>query len=229
VNPRTQTENIEARRRAIAIGSLRPVQGAKKRKRNIWNTNTGNQKRSRISETRYRHCLEETVYLIHRTTGAGVYTVTLEPDLSMSGNTGFATHQKNALYLLGIKNYGTGYHQGHAIAAVHYFNKLYVFDPWGSSRLGITDAFGHRLAQLLGATDVKFYSGKNLQTLDTKGVCVALSSKLLMRANNLLRNNSNKSIENYFKPNVNNPLNLFKSLVLFERGGKIKIPKERSV
>ncbi len=227
-NKTSQSQNALAR--ALASNLTPSTIGPSRKRKRITNIRTeGDRKRYKVSETRYRHCLEQTVYLIERATRYPVYHLVLEPNKQLFGNTKFSQHSNQAFYLVGIKGYLNRSHSAnHAIAVCRYGENLYVFDPWGSERQEITNEFGRALASFTGTTKLKFYNGKNLQSLDSQGVCVALSSKLLMQIP-FLKDDSNKSVENYFKNNSKNPEQLFKQLVMYEKGGFIRLPRGRSV
>lgn len=198
-------------------------------------------KRFRLSERRYRHCLVETAQMIQQYVPSKVYTVTFEPNGVFSDHIGFNFQEKTTVfYLVGIREYvqTQGVHMSHATAVIRRGDKMYVFDPWGSERLPQTTIMAVSLAHQLNIplANVRYYSGKNLQKLDTKGICVGLSTKMIIETQKMIQSgmninnpNFNKRIQNFLSINANNPNKLYENLTMFERGGRMSLPRGRSV
>ena len=239
INFKTMNTNSNARFLAglqITSTPARPL----KRKRIPSLRTEEDKKRFRLSERKYRQCLVETAHMIQQYVPSKVYTVTFEPNGVFSEHIGFNFQEKTTVfYLVGIRDYiqVPGIHASHATAVIRRGNKMYVFDPWGSDRLPPTTIMGSALAYQLNIplANVRYYSGKNLQALDTKGVCVGLSTKMIIETQKIIQSgmninhpNFNQRIQNFLSINANNPNKLFKNLTMFERGGRMSLPRQRS-
>lgn len=95
---------------------------------------------------------------------------------------GSATKEKVAI-LIGIIGYLPGaniVHGNHSVAAFKWGNTLYCFDPWGKDRKRKADDIFYFINSFTKCDKVVVYNGVNLQTMDSTGVCVGLSSNFLM-------------------------------------------------
>ena len=83
--------------------------------------------------------------------------------------------------LIGVKNYKANRNiPNHAISVYKWGNVLYCFDPWGVDRVKISNAIFKIIKEITNCDRIQIYNGTNLQTYNTFGVCVGLSSNFII-------------------------------------------------
>lgn len=87
--------------------------------------------------------------------------------------------------LIGVFNYLPGTKDiNHAIAAYKVGNILYCFDPWGIQRKDKSQRIFKILKKIYNPRYFLVYEGSNLQTKNTRGACVGLSSNFIIKMAN---------------------------------------------